>query len=177
RIRLSSLAAFLALALAPAVAQTTGVPGINDYTINSLGSGSTSCTSLCFPNGNVTLGLNVSAPVGSFIVALFNFCPCLACSLPAPPNTCLPPIPPAAWGGSTRPAAPPPPSAGGSALSRVMATNAAATARGVLTTPPLPGPPCSVIQLSTQAVVINPCGLGVPPGFGGPFVLTQAYAL
>ena len=175
RIRHAFLAAILALA--PALAQTTGVVGINDYTINGLGSGTTSCTSLCFPNGNVTLGLNVSAPVGSFVVVLFNFCPCLSCYLPAPANACLPAIPPTACGGSNQSADINLTSACGIALSIVMTTNTAGTIGASLSIPPLPGPPCSVVQLSTQAVVINPCGLGVPPGFSGPFVLTQAFTL
>ena len=165
------------LAITPVFAQTTGVPGMNDYTINSLGSGSTSCTSLCFPNGNVTLALNISAPVGSVCVAVFNFCPCTTCWLPAPPNACVPVIPPTACGGSNQSADINLTAACGVALSLVMVTNTAGTIGATLTIPPLPGPPCGVISLSTQAVVIDPCGVGVPPPFGGPFVLTQAYTL
>jgi hypothetical protein len=165
------------LAIAPALAQTTGVPGMNDYTINSLGSGSTSCTPLCFPNGGVTLGLNVSAPTGSVIIFVFNFCPCLACSLPAPANACTPTIPSTACGGSNQSADINLSSACGIALTLVGVTNTAGTVSAILNIPPLVGPPCSIVQLSTQAVVINPCGLGVPPSLSGPFVLTQGYTL
>ncbi len=159
-----------------AATQTTGVPGINDYTINGLGSGATSCSSLCFPNGNLTLNLAVSAPAGAIAIVLFNFCPCSTCSLAGPLNTCSPSIPATACGGSNQSLDMNLTAACGIAFSAVVTTNTAGTMSLPLSIPPIPGPPCASAVLSTQAVVIDPCGLGlfaVP----GPFVLTQSFTL
>ncbi|MFY9341323.1 MAG: hypothetical protein WAT39_02455 [Planctomycetota bacterium] len=158
------------------VAQTTGVPGINDYTINGLGSGATSCVSLCFPNGNVTLNLAVSAPFGSFALLLFNFCPCQTCGLPGPTNACVPPIPLTACGGSNQSLDLDLTAACGPAIIQFVGPSTAGFPFTTLTIPPLPGAPCTVATLSTQAAVINPCGLGVL-GVPGPFVMTQSFTV
>ncbi len=165
-------------ALGSTVAQTTGVVGTNDYTINSLGSGGTSCVSLCFPNGNVVLNLAVSAPLGAIGIVFFNFCPCLTCQLPGPINSCAPPIPNTACGSSTNQAldldiSPP----CGLPVSLTMFVSSAGVYTASLAIPPLPGPPCSgVWQISTQAIVFSSCGLGLTAA-PGPFVLTQAFTL
>ena len=161
-----------------AAAQTTGVPLTNDYTVNSLGSGATSCVNLCFPNGNVTLNLAVSAPLGAIGIVFFNFCPCLPCQLPGPVNTCVPPSPLTACGSSTNQSldmdiSPP----CGLPVSLTMFVNTAGVYSATLPIPSLPGVPCSgVWQLSTQAIVFSSCGLGLTAA-PGPFVLTQAFTL
>ncbi|MEO6597766.1 MAG: hypothetical protein ABIP94_23725 [Planctomycetota bacterium] len=160
----------------PALAQVTGVPGINDLTVNGLGSGGTSCVPLCFPNGNLTLNLAVSAPPGAIILVFANFCPCLTCQLPGPSNPCVPAIPATACGGSNQSFDMDLSAGCGLSFSAVMTVNSTGVLGLSLPIPPLPGPPCTVATLSTQAVVIDPCGLGlfaVP----GPFVLTQAFTL
>jgi len=165
------------LAMGSAFAQTTGVVGNNDYTINGLGSGSTSCTSLCFPNGGITLTLTVAAPPGSAVFVFFNFCTCQACYLPAPSNACVPPLPATACGGTNQSLDMNLTAACGIAFSTLMGVNSAGQASLLLPIPTLPGTPCAVATLSTQAIVINTCGLGIPPPFPGPFVLTQGYTL
>jgi len=166
--------AFL-LTAGAAMAQTTGVPGINDLTVNWAGSGTTSCTSMCFPNGNVALNFDVSAPVGAVAVLLFSFCPCTTCSLPGPANTCLPTIPATACGGSNQSLdldmSPP----CGITVSIPVTVNSAGTLGTTVNIPPIAGIPCTT-PLAVQAVVIDPCGAGlfaVP----GPFVMTQSYTL
>ena len=174
--RLASLL-IASFAISPALAQTTGVVGINDYTINSLGSGGTSCVSLCFPNGNVTLNLALTAPLGTIAIAFFNFCPCLSCQLPGPSNACLPPIPNTACGLTNQSfdmdLSPP----CGIPVNFTMLASSAGFYSASVAIPPLPGTPCSgVYQLSTQAIVFNTCGLGVY-AVPGPFVLSQSYTL
>ncbi len=174
---LLSSALAVPLAACAAVAQVTGVPGTNDYTINTLGSGGTSCVPLCFPNGGVTLNLAVSAPLGAIAIAFFNFCPCQTCQLPGPANTCAPPIPLTACGASTNQAldldiSPP----CGVPVSFTMFVNTAGVYSASVVIPPLPGPPCGIATLSTQAMVFSSCGLGLT-AVPGPFVLTQSYTL
>ncbi|MFY9343050.1 MAG: hypothetical protein WAT39_11205 [Planctomycetota bacterium] len=174
--RLSILLA-ASLATVPALAQTTGVVGSNDYTVNALGSGGTSCVNLCFPGGNVVLTLSLAAPLGAIAIAFFNFCPCLPCQLPAPANACVPPIPLTACGLSNQSfdmdLSPP----CGLPVSVTMFATAAGVYQASLVIPPLPGPPCSGLwQLSTQAIAFSSCGLGtftVP----GPYVISQAFTL
>jgi hypothetical protein len=83
---LASLAAvFLAAATG---AQTTGVPCINDYTINGGVSGSTSCTPISVPGGGV-LSLKVStSPTAIAVIFVFRTGSgaCVA------PTLCLPPV-------------------------------------------------------------------------------------
>ncbi|MBL8729514.1 MAG: hypothetical protein JNM25_13860 [Planctomycetes bacterium] len=164
------------LLLTSAFAQTTGVVGINDYTINGVGSGSTSCSAMCYPNGGVTLNLDVSAPAGSVALLLFNFCPCSPCSLAGPSNTCLPAIPATACGGSNQSLDLDMSSACGIAFTLPVTLTTAGTLSVALPIPTIPGVPCASLTLSTQAVVIDPCGLGIFAA-PGPFVLSQAYTL
>lgn len=176
RIRLTALAA-ISLLLAPTVAQTTGVVGTNDYTVNGMGSGGTSCVPLCFPNGNVVLNLAVSAPLGAIGIVFFNFCPCLPCQLPGPSNACVPAIPTTACAGSNQSfdmdLSPP----CGLPVNQTLFVNTAGVYATTVTIPPLPGLPCSgVWQLSTQAIIFSSCGLGVFAA-PGPYVLTQAFTL
>ncbi|HEX5051933.1 MAG TPA: hypothetical protein VFZ65_09190, partial [Planctomycetota bacterium] len=135
---MSSLLA-ASLAVAPVLAQTTGMPGSNDYTINGLGSGGTSCVPLCFPNGGLTLNLAVSAPLGAIGIVFFNFCPCLPCQLPAPPNACVPAIPITACGLSNQSfdmdLSPP----CGLPVNLTMFVNTAGVYSASIAIPPLPG--------------------------------------
>jgi len=175
-MRLHTLPFAAVLAMCPALAQTTGVVGINDLTINGLGSGAVSCAPLCFPNGGVTLNFLLSSPPGSLAIVLFNFCPCQVCSLPGPSNGCVPAIPPTACGPSNQSLDMNLTAACGIALTAVMVPNTAGVLSLTVPIPTIPGPPCASATLSAQAVVIDPCGLGlfVVPG---PFVLTQAFTL
>jgi hypothetical protein len=164
----------VALLLSIAGAQTTGVPGTNDYTLNALGSGTTSCTFLCFPTP-VTLSMQAWTPTGNFVFFLFSFCPCFGCSQNWSPNACVPAIPPTACGSTTNQSVDILPQPGcplfvvGSAIS----VGGVATFNWVL--PPL-GPPCASARGSTQALIFSPCGVG-SSAFPGPFVLSQAYNL
>lgn len=167
---------FASQLLCAAFAQTTGVVGINDLTVNAMGSGSTSCTPLCFPNGNVTLNFDVSAPAGSVALLLFNFCPCSPCSLPGPSNACLPAIPATACGGSNQSLDLDMTAACGIAFTVPVTLTTAGTLSAAVPIPPIPGTPCASLTLSTQAVIIDPCGLGIFAA-PGPFVLSQAYTL
>jgi len=173
-LRAATLAFLFAAA---ATAQTTGVVGINDYTISGLGSGSTSCTPLCFPNGGVTLNLAVTAPAGSFAVVVFNFCPCTPCSVAAPANACVPAIPLSACGGSNQSLDMNLTAACGIAFSAFLVPNSAGFLSMPLPIPTISGPPCLNFTISTQAAVFNACGLGIPGLFPGPFVMTQGYTL
>ncbi len=171
----SLLAAFLAIA--PAFAQTTGVVGINDLTINSLGSGTTSCAPLCFPGGNTVLNFAVSAPLGAIGFVFINFCPCLPCQLSGPSNACVPAIPATACGLSNQSfdmdLSPP----CGLPVTLTLIPNSAGVYAASIAIPPLPGLPCSgVWTISAQAMVFNGCGLGVF-AVPGPFVLTQAFTI
>lgn len=77
-------------------AQTTGVPGYNDYTVNTLGSGATSCHSVSIPGGGPTL-FEVSTPMpGMPVIQLFSLCPCTPCWAPLPESPC--PLPYTACG-------------------------------------------------------------------------------
>ncbi len=182
RFRIPATLGFaLALACAgSAVAQVTGVPGINDYTLNGLVSGSQSCTSLCFPSPT-TLTMAVNTTPGAPVIVYWTTCPCRGCSVPWPPNACAPGIPLGFLPGCTAtnqsidffPAA-------GCAVvfSATLIANAAGIASLTVTVPLLSGGtvPCSPnVRLSTQAVVLDLCGVGGPPVGPGPFVLTQAY--
>ncbi len=76
-----------------AVAQTTGVPGFNDYTIAGSGSGSTSCTAVNIAGGGPTT-FQVSTAPGAPVVFLFTpNCPCSPCFFPLPATSSACPIP------------------------------------------------------------------------------------
>jgi hypothetical protein len=159
-----------------ALAQTTGVPGMNDYTVNNLGSGSTSCTTLCFPGGGLTLNLQISPPGGALGIIFINFCPCLACQLTAPTNACLPAIPLTACGLSNQSfdldLSPP----CGIPFSTVVFPNSAGFLSLQVPIPAFTGAPCTNAVISTQGIVFDACGLG-PFAVPGPFVMTQAYTI
>jgi hypothetical protein len=181
-MKLFRSAGLLCLALsitAPAaVAQVTGVAGINDYTLNGLVPGSTSCTSLCFASP-LTLTMTVQASVGSVVVIVWTDCPCRGCSIPWPPNACFPaiplgPLPPCATTNQSVDFLPVP---GCNILFQATVfANSAGVASINVSVPSIgiASSPCSV-RLSTQAVVLDPCGNGGIPLGPGPFVMTQAY--
>lgn len=158
------------------VAQTTGVPGINDYTVNSLGSGSTSCSTLCFPGGGLTLNLQITQPGGALGLILINFCPCLACQLTAPTNACLPAIPSTACGPSNQSLdldlSPP----CGIPFSQVVFPNSAGVLSLQVPIPAFTGAPCTNAVISTQGIVFDACGLGLF-ALPGPMVMTQSYTI
>jgi hypothetical protein len=172
----------MALGLAAATAaQTTGIPGLNDYTINGVVSGSaTTCLPMCFTTPT-TLSLDVSTLPTNAVLFVITDCPCRLCAIPWTPNACLPPLPPAPF----------PPCNGGTnqSLDIFLAApgctilwssfafpNAAGLASVALPIPTFSTPPCQAL-FSTQAIVFDFCGTGGIPVGPGPFVLTQAYTL
>jgi hypothetical protein len=156
-----------------AAAQTTGVPGINDLTLNSIGSGATSCVTQCFPNGNVTLTYMVSVAPGAIPFVMFNFCPCLPCSLTAPSNFCSPTIPPTACFGSNQSLDLDLNAACGPVLFLPVGPTTTGVVGVSITVPPIPGPPCSNVALTAQAIILDLCGAGLTVA-PGPFVFSQA---
>lgn len=163
------------LLLAMATGQTTGVVGKNDHTVNNLTSGSTSCTTLCFPTP-VTLTHRVSTTTGNFVIFLFSFCPCVPCSMAFSPNACVPPIPMTACGLTTNQSVdllfP-------NTACPLFTLGSAFSIGGIAQISwnvPFLGPPCVSGRGSTQALIFDPCGVG-NSAFPGPFVLTQAYTL
>jgi hypothetical protein len=155
-----------------ALAQTTGVPGINDYTVNGLTSGSMSCTTQCNATP-VNLNLAVSTVPGNIVIFAFSFCPCFSGFACAGPNACLPAIPTTACGASTNQSLD---IQLGCVTTFFAGVAGTAGATMTLSIPSLGAiPPCSV-QLATQAIVIDTCGVGLS-FLPGPFVLTQAYDL
>lgn len=155
------------------IAQTTGVPGINDLEVNGFGSGTTSCATTCYPNGNVTLNYTANVPAGAFVLVFFTFCPCFACQLPAPTNTCTPAIPTTACGGSNQSLDLDINAACGPVVALPMTLNSAGVMGLSLPIPGFTGLPCTNAVLTAQAVVVDPCGLGLF-ALPGPFVLSQA---
>lgn len=161
------------LLTASIAAQTTGVPGINDLDVNGFGAGTTSCASICYPNGGVTLNYSASVPAGAFVLVFFTLCPCSVCQLPGPSNGCFPNIPATACGGSNQSLDLNITAACGPVLSAPMSINSAGVLGLSINIPTFTGLPCTNAVLTAQAIVIDPCGAGlfaVP----GPFVLTQA---
>ena len=76
---------FIAILLLASVAgaQTTGIPGFNDYTLNGAVSGSTSCTGLTFATP-LTLDMQVSTVASTSVFLLFNPAPCSPAALALP---------------------------------------------------------------------------------------------
>lgn len=175
-----SFALGLALACGSLTAQVTGVPGINDYTINGSTSGSQSCTALCMPSP-LLLTMAVNTVPGAPVVIVWTDCPCRGCAVPWPANACTPAIPfgtiPACL--TTNQSLDFFPVPGCNILFQAtLIANAAGVASLTVAVPPLSAGtvPCGPnTRLSTQAVVIDPCGVGGLPLGPGPFVLTQAY--
>lgn len=166
RIVLASLAS-----AALGFAQTTGVIGINDYTINSAGSGTTSCTTQCY-NTPVALNLNVSTAPGNFVIFVWSFCPCFGGFVCGGANACLPAIPFTACGSTTNQSLDLQLGCATVLLGTFVA-NAAGNASTLLPIPTLSLPPCS-FPMSTQALILDLCGAGLPI-LPGPWVLTQSY--
>lgn len=81
-----------------ASAQTTGVPFVNDYTINGLGSGTTSCNPI--PLGPGLVPFTVTSDPNLPVVYFASLCPCSPCSLPLPSASCA--IPATACFGSNQ---------------------------------------------------------------------------
>lgn len=85
----------LALFASPATAQVTGVPGINDYTINGSISGSTSCNVVTIPAGGlITFNINGANPgsLAAIIVGASvpgSACFCTPGWLPLPLSSCV----------------------------------------------------------------------------------------
>lgn len=79
----------------PAAAQVTGVPGINDFTINGSVSGSTSCTPVTIPPASpITFNISAANPgaLAAIIVGVAfpgTVCPCTAGWIPLPPSSCV----------------------------------------------------------------------------------------
>jgi len=162
--------------VAVAAAQTTGVPGINDYTISGSSgpncAGSPSCITCCYPTPTTVTG-NVSTVPGNFVIFIWSFCPCSAGFLCGPSNSCIPVIPATACGNSTNQSLD---FALGCVNSFFIAgTNTAGQATFTMNVPSL-GPACASASLATQAIALDPCGLGIAIA-PGPFVFTQAYQI
>ena len=170
----------LLAAIAPLAAQTTGVAGINDYTVNGVAPGSSSCPQVCIPTPGI-ITMNVNTVPGAFVVIVFTDCPCRGCAIPWAANACTPAIPNGIFPAcsTTNQSIDFFPIPG---CNVIWSGTAIATAAGQATIL-LPVPliaigtvPCSTFQMiSTQAIVFDPCGLGGVPIGPGPFVLTQAY--
>lgn len=153
------------------LAQTTGVIGINDYTINSSTSGATSCTTQCYTTP-VSLSLDVSTAPGNFVIYIWSFCPCSAGFVCGGPNACLPGIPFTACGATTNQSLDLQLGCVITFFGPAMA-NSAGIANFVLPIPTLSLPPCS-FPLATQALILDVCGVGLPI-LPGPWVLSQSY--
>jgi hypothetical protein len=163
------------LLVGAAIGQTTGVVNKNDLTINTLGSATTSCTTLCFPTP-VTLTHRVSTTSGNFVIFLFSFCPCVPCSMAMGNATCTPVIPMTACGLTTNQsvdllfpntACP---------LFNLGSAIAVGGIAQISWNVPFLGPPCVSGRGSTQALIFDPCAIG-NSAFPGPFLMTQAYTL
>lgn len=163
----------ITLLSATSIAQTTGTPGINDLVVNGFGAGMTSCATTCYPNGNVVLNYSASVPPGAFVLVLFTFCPCAPCTLNAPSNPCVPAIPATACGPSNQSLDLNINAACGPLLSFPMGITTAGTFGLSVPIPPFVGTPCTNAVLTAQAIVVDPCGLGLFAA-PGPLVFTQA---
>ncbi|MFY9344210.1 MAG: hypothetical protein WAT39_17090 [Planctomycetota bacterium] len=171
-MHLTRLVLLLSTAAPFAAAQTTGIANKNDYTINALTPGSVSCTTLCFQTP-VALNCSVSTAAGNPVIFAWSFCPCFAGFTCEAPNTCVPAIPATACAATTN-------QSFDLQLGCVLSLFAGVSTAGAigssmtLNIPNIgPAAPCSV-QLATQAVVLDTCGLGLS-FLPGPLVLTQAY--
>lgn len=170
----------LAAVAAPLAAQTTGVAGINDYTVNGSTPGSSSCPAVCIPTPG-TITMTVNTVPGAFVIFVWTDCPCTGCAIPWAANVCTPSIPNGTSSAcaSTNQSLDFLPVPGCNILFTGTAfANAAGLASIVLTVGSLGNGtvPCGPFnRLSTQAVVFDPCGVGGIPLGAGPFVVTQAY--
>jgi len=164
----SSLIAALLLSVGllagDAAAGVTGVPGINDYTINTAcSSGSMSCTP-CNYVSPITMTFDVSTAPGLPVVYAFSFCPCAPDFAFLPPLACA--LPFTSFAASTNQSID---ISLGCVTTFVTATSLA-TGVATLTFPvPLLTTP---ITLGTQAAVV-----GLPCALPTAFTMTQAYSL
>ncbi|HGY92481.1 MAG TPA: hypothetical protein ENK43_15040 [Planctomycetes bacterium] len=135
--------------LLPAQAQTTGIPGFNDYTIAGAGSGSTSCTALTFTSP-VVLNFQVSASgPGLPVFAVVSNLPCSPGAFS--PFTCQ---------GTTFDLVFTP---------GIIVTPLGVTGPGGVVSVPVAVPPLiTPITFATQCVVVDPGCAGLP-------LFTQAY--
>ncbi len=97
-VRLASI--LLLGVVAPLCAQgVTGVPGLTDYTINGLGSGTSSCNFQLLTAGPNTFSVNTLP--GTTVIFLFNLnCPCMPCFMNFPGGAACP-VPPTVCSGFT----------------------------------------------------------------------------
>ena len=161
-IVLFSAATFLAPAVS--VAQTTGVPGFNDLTVNGLGSGTTSCSAPISMSGGGVATMEVSTAPSVPVVLLFTpFCRCQPPFFPLPPSTSCP-IPFTAGGGASNQSVDLLLSPNCILLNFVTNSDAAG-----MVDLPLPLPPSFV--LGVQAASLHPCATGFPVLF------TQAHTI
>jgi hypothetical protein len=147
-----------------ASAGVTGVPGINDYTINTAcASGSMSCTP-CNYVSPLTMNFDVSTAPGAPVVFAFTFCPCSPDFVFLPPVSCA--LPFTSFGTTSNQSI-------DLTLGCVITfVSAAAAATGVASVS-FPVPTLSApITLGTQAAVV-----GLPCAVPSAFVMTQAYSL
>ena len=157
----SRLILTFALAAAPAMSQTTGVPLTNDYTINGLGSGTTSATPLTVSSGFVNF--EVSTQPGIPVFYLFSFCPAVPGFVGLPPQTaCLPPMPYTAISGTTNQSIDL--DVGCPMIVITGQTGSDGVASFNVSLPPG--------FMSTQAVSMHPCATGI-----FPMLMTQAFDL
>lgn len=135
-----------------AVAQgTTGVAGVNNYTLGGMIPGSSSCTLLSpFPSGPTVF--NVSTAPGAPVVFMFNInCPCRACLLPWLPAAAGCGLPPLACGIVGNQAYELDTTSGGCIfLSAGVSANTAGNATITIVLP-------AFIRFSTQTVGLHPC--------------------
>jgi hypothetical protein len=167
--------------------QTTGIPGLNDFTVTCAGcgtgsfpacwgpgpsggtggvSGSTSCTTLYFDvSAGGTFTLAVTALPGSTVTIFNNPCACSPCFLPLPP---ICGIPFTSCGNTTNLSVDLNLSCGINILFSGGA-NTAGIYANTITIPPLP--PGTCIQMGIQAAISGSISCA------GPFIVSQAYTL
>lgn len=158
---LSGLGLAAVLTVAPAAQGTTGVPGVNDYTVGGMIPGSSSCTLLSPVPAGPTV-FSISTAPGAPVVFFFNLnCPCRACLFPWLPSTgCgMPPL--VCFTPSNQAFELDTSSGFCTLLSASTTANAAGVASITVTLPP-------TIRFSTQAVLLHPCD-------ASNLIFTQAY--
>ncbi len=156
------LVALAAFAFAPvaAHAQTTGVPGFNDYIVNGTLSGSTSALTVNVPGGGPTI-FELSSTPFTPVAFFFSLCPASPCWFPLSPVGC--PIPFTACSGTTNNSIDIDFSCPTLVMS--MTTDAFGFASSVINLPP-------GMVFSTQAGVLHPCA--APPI---RVMMSQAYTV
>ncbi len=165
---LVSLALAAALFGAPAAAQTTGVPFINDYTVGGFTSGSTSCTPApLFGGGLIPFTVTAAPATPVIIFASISaipgvVCPCVPCTFFAAPSIC--PIPFTACGGATNQSV----DLGLFSPCVLLSVTGVTDAAGTFSVPILLPP---FLTFSTQAIVLDPFCASTSLGV----VVTQAY--